>query len=484
MQDQPTTPNIQKAVAFFRQAGLSRLVEKLREKYIELGKVGGHIILENSTASERQAVASFLGKPLSNDINLKVRVAELEKAVQHSFACSLPALLNAFFPEQPLVTRQERRATHTAHQEAFQQQLTAIAEQLPAGSRGRDWLLHGQHGLAWLFSRYKNESAHERQLELIRYVAHALDQLPRPGTPERLALFAQRTSGDPHMLDADRAAGRLFLYALTDLSKDAAGSISEGSDTIDGYLGESGDIPKDREQVLRLYTDVGLLVDTISSSVAVFNLAGAVYADGTPDPLVQAAGERVLLLPLRQLLEWQSAMPTQANIYVFENPQVFEEVIAGVFHRNEDGLPERGQAPPLPYTLSHHQSDSIPDRSLPTLVCTSGWPSAAALKLLQMFIDQSPDNRLYYNGDFDLKGLQIAASLIARYVGRCYPWRFDIASYMMAMQAGGVAANAVELAGLSALPEVFRSLVAVMQEKGMWAYQEGIARVLAGDVKG
>ena len=126
MQDQPTTLNIQKAVAFFRQAGLARLIEKLREKYIELGKVGGHIILESSTASERQAVASFLGKPLSSDVNLKVRVAELEKAVQHSFACSLPALLNAFFPEQPLVTRQERRAIHTAHQEAFQQQLAAI----------------------------------------------------------------------------------------------------------------------------------------------------------------------------------------------------------------------------------------------------------------------------------------------------------------------------------------------------------------------
>jgi Protein of unknown function C-terminus (DUF2399) len=76
---------------------------------------------------------------------------------------------------------------------------------------------------------------------------------------------------------------------------------------------------------------------------------------------------------LRQVLEWRSAVPTQANSYVFENPQVFEEVIAGV----------------------SCQSDSVPGRSLPTLVCPSGWPSAAALKLLQMFVDQSPDNRLY-----------------------------------------------------------------------------------------
>ena len=117
------------------------------------------------------------------------------------------------------------------------------------------------------------------------------------------------------------------------------------------------------------------------------------------------------------------------------------------------------------------------------MVCTSGWPSTAALKLLQMFVDQSPGNRLYYSGDFDLKGLQIAASMIARYAGRCYPWHFDTESYTVALQAGGVAANRVELAGLSALPKVFDSLVMAMQEKKMWAYQEGIVRLLTEDVK-
>src|SRR2546426_813286 len=228
--------NVQKAVTFFRQAGLSRLVERLREKYIELGRAGGYIILENSTTTERQAVASFLGKPLSNDVNLKVRVADVEKATTHSFGCSLPALLNAYFPDHPLVTRQEQRASRTARQDAFHQQLASIIDQLPEGSQGRRWLLHGQHGLEWLFSRYKNESVHEqeRQVEQVRYVAHALDQLPQAGTPERLALFAQRTSGDPHTLDADRAAGRLFLYALADLERNTTSSTSESTDTDDG----------------------------------------------------------------------------------------------------------------------------------------------------------------------------------------------------------------------------------------------------------
>jgi len=286
----------------------------------------------------------------------------------------------------------------------------------------------------------------ERQLALIRFVAAGvLNQLPRSDRPERLALFAQHTSGDPHTLDPDRPAGRLFLLALNDLARIEEGTLSSPTTPI---------VPQDRAQELRLYADARLLVDTISSSVTVFNLAGAIYHRGLLDSLPQAAGERVLLLPLRQLLEWQSVLPARADIYVFENPQVFEEVIG----------------------------ELRPGKALPTLVCTSGWPSLAALRLLDLLIAESPDNRLHYSGDFDLKGLQIAAHLMARYPGRCYPWRFDPDSYILAMHAGGVPANKTELTALNALPDVFASLVAMMQEKGKWAYQEGIVHLLIDDL--
>jgi uncharacterized protein (TIGR02679 family) len=246
------------------------------------------------------------------------------------------------------------------------------------------------------------------------------------------------------MLDPDRAAGRLLLLALSDLAndrEDASSSLTKS--------------PQDRAQELRLYSGAGLLVDMISSSVAVFNLAGALYHNSTPDPLVQASGKRVLLLPMRQLLEWKRLVPASTIIYVFENPQVFEEVIASP-----------GSA-----------------TALPTLVCTSGWPSAAALALLDQLLEESPDNCLHYSGDFDLKGLQIAAYLAARYPGRCYPWRFDPASYELALKADGVEARASELNMLNSLPEVFTSLITMMQEKQKWAFQEGIVNLLVEDVR-
>ena len=484
MKDNHGAPDVQRAVAFFTQANLSRLLEKLREKYIELGRVGGQITLEDTTPGERREIASFLGKAPYRETEIKVRLVDVDRALRQSgFACELPDLLNAFFPGKPLVTRPQQRAIRAIHEADFRAALASIAIELPEDSRGRHWLLHGQHGQDWLFSHYKNESAEEqeRQLNMVRYVVSALDQLPSSRSPERLALFAQRISGDPHTFDPDRAEGRLFRHALVDLV-----SLSDGA------------FPLERVPLPDLFANAGLLVDTISSNVAVFNLAGAIYHNGILDPLPQAAGERVLLLPLRQLLKWQSAQPATADIYVFENPQVFEEVIAG-------------------------QTRSNSGKTLPTLVCTSGWPSTAAIMLLDLLLapqasqqapqqgfvlpglQQAPQaprqddrkgrpyytspaqvqeatNQLFYSGDFDLAGLKIATYLVERYPGRCHPWRFDSESYVKALHDKGVPANSTDLAALSNLPEIFAPLVAVMQEKGKWAYQEGITRLLLEDV--
>ena len=103
--------------------------------------------------------------------------------------------------------------------------------------------------------------------------------------------------------------------------------------------------------------------------------------------------------------------------------------------------------------------------------------------LLDQLLEESPDNCLYYSGDFDLKGLQIAAYLAARHSGRCHPWHFDEASYEVALKADGIEVRASELSMLNALPEVFKPLVTKMQEKQKWAFLEGIVDLLVEDIR-
>ena len=438
---------LQRAVDFFRKAQLDRLLLKLREKYIEQGHVGGQAQLTDCTLHERREIASFLGKTPYRYTVIKLRLSEMDAALQRSgFRCTLPELLEAYFPDQPLITRPQLRAVHAMRQEKFHHALEAIADAQADDTRGRRWLLEGQHGLDWLYARYKNAitEEQERQLATIKYVVTLLNRLPGTGAPVRLGLFAQRTSGDPHSLDPGRPAGRLFLQALGDLA--GTGSPAQG-----------------RVQDIQLYQDVGLLVDTISSNVAVFHLLSAHNLDGSPDPMIATAGARILLLPLGQIMQWSTVSPAQTDIYVIENPQVFEEVVAHLQTRPEQTSSKTGESP--------------------TVVCTAGWPSVAALTLLDQLLITNPLNRLYYSGDMDLKGLQIAAYLMERYPARCLPWHIDTIAYNLAMQADGILARENELQLLNTLPEVFSALVKAMQTQGKWAYQEGMVQLLISDLK-
>src|SRR5205807_3164526 len=106
-------------------------------------------------------------KPPYRDTTIRVKLSDMDNALRRSrFGCSLPDLLAAFFPDQPLITRPQQRAAHASYQNQFRQALQAIVETQTHNTRGRQWLLQGQHGQDWLFARYKNTSIDEQKQQL------------------------------------------------------------------------------------------------------------------------------------------------------------------------------------------------------------------------------------------------------------------------------------------------------------------------------
>lgn len=442
------TADVQDAVIFFAGADLSSLLILLRQKYIAKSGAIGSITIESSTSKEREYIGGLLNKRFSQGEALKISLTEMDVALRKSgFHCSLADLLTAFFPEQPLITKKQIQEQKIKQQEDFREQLEATAYSFPHDAKGRLWLTQGEYGLNWLFSRYKrtidvDTSKQEQCLKIIHIVASAVSQLPVPGSNMRIAVFAQRINADPHTFDRNREEGRLLLYALADLVM-----LQDGEKHI----------PQDRVTIAYLYERVGLMTDTISSNIAIFKLAHAFYMNGICDPLIEAAGGRVLLLPLRQISDWKECEASEENIFVVENPQVFEELVD---------------------VLS-------PLEHAPTLLCTSGWPSAAAYKLLDQLVKHNHRLRIHYSGDFDLKGLQIAASLLKRYPHNCLPWCFEPEVYIYMLEnSDGVEAATTELADLKKLPDIFTPLVTKIIEKRKWTYQEGIISVLAANLLG
>src|SRR6266496_2964368 len=136
----------QRAVDFFIRAGLTRLLEKLRAKYIAEGQVRGQVVLEESSAAERREIASFLGRPPYRDSTIRVRLVEIDQVLHNSgFACSLLDVLTAFRPSEPLETRQERRTAHALHQADFRQSLLSIVAELPESSDRKSTRLNSSH---------------------------------------------------------------------------------------------------------------------------------------------------------------------------------------------------------------------------------------------------------------------------------------------------------------------------------------------------
>jgi uncharacterized protein (TIGR02679 family) len=427
-----------RAAARLRALGLGRLIDELRTSYVRHGRPGGVVTLANPSQEERAGLERFLGRQTPPG-SLRIKPALFDQHLRETgYACSLEDALRADaggkLDTRPAARAREasRRAQVRKHLEA---ELDAIAGKV--GGNGRRWLESGAHGAAWLLGRGDQAPSPD----VILAVARGLEALPLE-PPSRLVTHAQHVTGDAHAFDVDRPAGVLFLWALRDVFAERAG-IGGASVTRAGA--------EDRRRLLQA---AGLLPDTLSVTVYVFNLVDACDIDGKSDPLARAGAGRVLTLSLRQLDAWVSARAALEDVYVVENPSVLEDIA----DRFED-------------TRDH----------VPTVVCTSGWPNPADWKLLDLLVAGGAQ-RILYSGDFDLNGMAIAEAVRSRYPNRFQLWRFSPEDYEAALRWGGSEARPQDLDRLVEHAWALE-LVNTLRTQQRWAYQEGLTEELQADIQ-
>jgi uncharacterized protein (TIGR02679 family) len=255
----------------------------------------------------------------------------------------------------------------------------------------------------------------------------ALAALPDPGTG--LARFAQRTLGRAHALD----------------SGPVLGAILRGLAWLTGRSGA----PTAAADRRALWAEVGVAVDSVSSTALVLGLR--VPGDG-PLPVTLRINANAGLPVRLTLVQIQAhldvaGLPGADVVHVCENPSVVEEAVAAL-----------GSA-------------------CPPLVCVEGQPSVAVVRLLTAL--RAGGAELRYHGDFDWRGLQIAADILTA-GGR--PWRFGAADYRAALTAGhGL------LPALSAPPAALTcswdsGLVAAMVAEGRAVEEEHVMELLVADL--
>ena len=352
-----------------------RILEQLLRKYQGFGRPAGTICLEDATSEECDAARALFGRSFSAP--LRIRTADFEAALQNTRfrGVVLKEVLECYFGTV-IQTKQERLNQMDAC-------VLRMAEQTKEAVRSetcRRWLneLADRQGEGYQLIRKALRSDEHAAQKAVLQACQSVDWLEsHSGERIRLAVLSAHATSDPHALDGNALCGKIFLHLLS-----ARTSMK---------------FPSDAESRAELCYNCGILCDSISSSVT--QVGVRLYTDGEEHPAYRAFRLRneAGTLTLTNLSGVTAGDSPSGKAYLVENQMVFSQLCDQAAHFHSP------------------------------LICTSGQPTVAVIRLLDMLAAAGTD--LYYAGDFDGKGLSIALQLLTRYPDRLHLWHMTEADY-------------------------------------------------------
>ena len=413
-----------------RAPGLARLLDAIEASLARNdGDPKGRLPIESR--AEADALEDLTGKRVKTGSSVSVREIDRRLRENTVFHCTLSEAVE-LHRGAPIPRPREERARRLAGRERAVRRCFALLPSLDispgAYARVVGWMHAGESELRADATRWGEEAL----LEGIRAVALAFDRLPDAGSPPvYVAELAAQVTGDAHGFDAGRPAHALLMRALAFCFPESAAREVRGS----------------AAWRLNLLTAAGIARDPISVRVDTFGLDG-------DSPYLRELRREGIDRPftLNSLAEIGGDVRAWRDVaFVVENPTVLAALI-------------------------EHVRQWVPARH-PTLVCTNGNLNLADRALLDALVERGA--HLFYGGDFDAKGLEIAALVLERFPGAASPWRMGVGDYVEALRAAGTAGVP---GALDRAARVFPALAAEMAARGEAAHQESVIPALKADL--
>jgi uncharacterized protein (TIGR02679 family) len=416
-------------LTLLRNKHLARLLDDLHASLVRNGEPKGRVTVQSR--DEADALQDLIGKWIEPGRTISVRDVDQRLREQSAFHCGLAEAIE-LHRGAPIVRPKEERQRRIASRERAVRRcfelLPSLGISAEAYARVVGWMHAAESELRADATRWGEGAL----LDGIRAVALAFHRFPASGGPPvYLAELANEVTGDAHGLDVGRPAHALLLRALAFTFPETAAREERGS----------------AAWKLNLLSAAGIARDPISVRVDTFGLDG----DGAYLRELRRAGiDRPFTLnTLGEIGEDVRAWRGVA--FVVENPTVMAALI-------------------------EHVRQWVPDRH-PTLICTNGNLNLADRALLDALVVRGA--HLFYGGDFDAKGLEIAALVLARYPGAASPWRMTVDDYRDALRTEG---RALEPGAVDRAARPFPVLAAEIAARGQAAHQEGLLPALKRDV--
>ncbi len=438
------------AYEYFRKTpGFDRCFQELRKKWNSYGRAAGIVKLTAASKEERRALEGFFGKSFADQTGgtLSFSVQAFEAALKETAygELNLQQLMELYFGE-PMKTNAARKAEREEQIRLFFENcrqffLRREHEMCETAGTAADWIetvfQEKKYGYQIILKEWKrNPNNAER---LVRTVGMALEMVVPDGGETSggsimLAVLAARVSGDPHCFDRGTAAGQLL---------------------VSGLCRDAGvDIPSNAEELFALYLRYGIQMDEISSMVAVSGLH--LERNGTLHPGLEGflqAGEPFLLMQ-KNLDGVTRAYGAGSCVFVVENEMVFSHLC--------------------------EQSRRLPEGGRPALLCTMGQPRKAAWQLLDLLTAENP--AIFYAGDLDPEGMDIADRIWKRYPDAVHLWRMGPEDYEKSRSEEEISDRRLSMLSRLQNP-LLRSTAAQIQKEKKAGYQEALLDEMLADIR-
>ncbi len=381
---------------FSRNPAFKRLFKKLREKYASLGYIGGTVTLNNLTKDEKEALGGLLRKSFAGQKSATVKLDTIQNALnQTKFAgLLLSDILDEYFGEKILSNKFIIESFLTERNIFFNGIISKYA-----ATMGGPWLesayTNKENAYNLLVTQYAQSIENNFQNNLdsnskpdfansletfrteIEFICIALNNLPiRFNKKTRLALFSTNITKDPHKFDIKNFCGKLLLHAL--IYYNCISLSMSNSDKIDSKFQTNT-----AEERAGIYYQCGILFDEVSSNVPCKGLLAYTETGLHMGWKGFYDNNEVVCATLTNIGNLSCVQSINNVVFVVENPTVFSSI-----------------------------SDTLCDMPIP-LICTSGQLKIVSLALLDLLVQNGCV--LYYSGDYDPEGLQIADKLCQRY---------------------------------------------------------------------
>ncbi|MEE1526972.1 MAG: TIGR02679 domain-containing protein [Blautia sp.] len=423
---------LEKCLEYFKERPVyKKLFEKMNEKYESLGHIGGKVVLTGLNSVDKAQLGGFLQKDYTENKSITISAEAFGFCLSTSkFAgISLEELLKSYFGRE-LVIKKEERKKENEKKDLFFKHILDECE----GNYSFQWLKNTleehKKGYEILIQQYNN--APEKLDGILKTVLSVAEKVLTEKEKnlivkkELLAVFAAKTTGDPHYFDRGTTAEKLLLAVLSTYL------VEEKDEELSAY-----------ERQNQIFYRAGILKDDLSNDTLVYGIR-AWKQDGSLHEGIEGFlhEKEPIRLTLRTIGNLKDVCAEQQNIYVFENPSVFAAFVK-----------------------------KYPKCSA---VCVNGQPRLATFLLLDFLKEQ---HIFYYNGDFDPEGFLIAQRLKERYEKSCYLWKYEVKWYKKYISNVELSEARIKKLEKVYLPEL-QELKVCMQETKKAAYQETMLDIL------